>query len=201
MKTRNAASERRRREILDAALSCFLERGFAAATTEDIRVRSGASIGSIYHHFGGKEQLAGALHLEGIRDYQKGFLDTLHGQRSARSGVRAVVRYHLDWVKGHPDLARYLFHVREAEAVRSTEDDIRDVHRRFAEAVAQWAAPYVQKGEIAPLPPDVMGALWIGPAQQFARQWLAGHATTSLERAAVMLGDAAWKTLSTGKSA
>src|SRR5215470_14374357 len=73
-RVRSAASERRRKSILDAALACFLERGVAATTTEEIRDRSGASIGSIYHHFGDKEGLAGALYVEGIRSYQEGFL-------------------------------------------------------------------------------------------------------------------------------
>jgi AcrR family transcriptional regulator len=201
VKSRAAASERRRGAILKAALACFLERGFAATTTEQIRERSGASIGSIYHHFGGKEQLAGALHLQGLQDYQQGFLRELRRHRDAKSGVRAVIRYHLRWVDEHPDWARYLFYLREAEATRSVEEKIRDAHRRFSAAVAAWAAPHVRKGIMAPLPPDVTGALWIGPAQQFARQWLAGHALTSLERAAALLGDAAWKALSTGTRA
>jgi len=38
----------------------------------DIRVRARASIGSIYHHFRSKEQLAAALYVEGLRDYQEG---------------------------------------------------------------------------------------------------------------------------------
>ncbi|HTO27428.1 MAG TPA: TetR family transcriptional regulator, partial [Devosia sp.] len=43
----------RRRQILDAALSAFLERGYAATSIADIRARSGASTGSIYHFFAG----------------------------------------------------------------------------------------------------------------------------------------------------
>jgi AcrR family transcriptional regulator len=43
--------------ILDAATDVFAARGFTAATMADIVTRSGASIGSIYHHFGGKKEL------------------------------------------------------------------------------------------------------------------------------------------------
>lgn len=194
-KSRTVASRIRREEILDAALACFLERGFAATTTDDIRTRSGASIGSIYHHFGGKEGLAGALHLEGLRDYQEGFVRELRHHRDARTGIQAVVRYHLRWIEQHPDRARYLFHVREAGAARAVEPDLRELNRRFATDVASWVAPYVQKGVIAPLPADLIGSLWIGPAQQFARQWLAGHASTDLDRATRALAEAAWRSL------
>ncbi|HUE35516.1 MAG TPA: helix-turn-helix domain-containing protein [Mycobacterium sp.] len=43
--------------ILDAAIEVFATRGFSAATMADVVAGSGASIGSIYHHFGGKNEL------------------------------------------------------------------------------------------------------------------------------------------------
>ena len=43
--------------ILDAATEVFATRGFTAATMADVVTGSGASIGSIYHHFGGKSEL------------------------------------------------------------------------------------------------------------------------------------------------
>jgi AcrR family transcriptional regulator len=43
--------------ILDAATEAFATRGFTAATMADVAAGSGASIGSIYHHFGGKSEL------------------------------------------------------------------------------------------------------------------------------------------------
>jgi len=193
--TRAASTEKRRRKILEAALHCFLERGFTAATAEEIRERSGASIGSIYHHFGGKEGLAGALHVEGLRDYQAGFLHELRRHRGARSGVEAVVRYHLRWVHEHADWARFLFHLREAEAVQAVMPELRELNRRFAAEVTAWIRPHMRAGVITPLPADVVGAVWIGPAQQFARQWLAGHATTALPKATRVLAAAAWRSL------
>ena len=47
--------------ILDAATEVFATRGFTAATMADVVAGSGASIGSIYHHFGGKSELFGAI--------------------------------------------------------------------------------------------------------------------------------------------
>ena len=45
------------RRILDAATDVFATRGFTAATMADVVAASGASVGSIYHHFGGKNEL------------------------------------------------------------------------------------------------------------------------------------------------
>lgn len=48
--------------ILDAALQAFQERGFSETTMADIVAAADTSIGSIYHHFGGKEELFAACY-------------------------------------------------------------------------------------------------------------------------------------------
>ncbi|MFI2564330.1 TetR/AcrR family transcriptional regulator [Paenarthrobacter sp. NPDC018779] len=50
-----------RRNLLDAAASVFSEQGFTDAGISDIVARSGSSVGSLYHHFGGKTELFLAL--------------------------------------------------------------------------------------------------------------------------------------------
>src|SRR5215470_9461459 len=106
---RQLRSDSRKREILKAALHCFTTIGFAGATLADIRVRARASIGSIYHHFRSKEQLAAALYIEGLRNYQACFLAELERHRRAREAVRGVVREHLQWVKRNPDWSQFLY--------------------------------------------------------------------------------------------
>lgn len=52
-----AKTDATQQRILDAATDVFAARGFTAATMADVVASSGASIGSIYHHFGGKKEL------------------------------------------------------------------------------------------------------------------------------------------------
>lgn len=47
--------------ILDAALKVFTEKGYTEATMEDIVAASESSIGAIYHHFGGMDDVFVAL--------------------------------------------------------------------------------------------------------------------------------------------
>src|ERR1700746_1639979 len=49
------------RALLDAARQVFTERGCAEASIADIVQRGGSSVGSLYHHFGGKSELFIAL--------------------------------------------------------------------------------------------------------------------------------------------
>src|SRR5215475_5808955 len=84
--TRRQGSHDRQRGILMAALDCFTTRGVSATTLEDIRAKSGASIGSIYHHFRSKENLAATLYVEGLRDYHAGLLSHYDGVVVRRRG-------------------------------------------------------------------------------------------------------------------
>jgi AcrR family transcriptional regulator len=57
-----ARTDATQQRILDAATDVFSARGFSAATMADIVENSGASIGSIYHHFGAKKELFLAIY-------------------------------------------------------------------------------------------------------------------------------------------
>jgi AcrR family transcriptional regulator len=49
------------RALLDAAREIFTEQGFTDASIADVVERAGSSVGSLYHHFGGKSELFLAL--------------------------------------------------------------------------------------------------------------------------------------------
>lgn len=49
--------ERGRREILDAAANCFMERGYTAASIDEVARRLGSTKGRIYHHYASKADL------------------------------------------------------------------------------------------------------------------------------------------------
>ena len=49
------------RALLDAAREVFVEQGFSEASIADVVERAGSSVGSLYHHFGGKSELFLAL--------------------------------------------------------------------------------------------------------------------------------------------
>src|SRR5215472_10706088 len=188
---RQVNTDTRRRDILNAALALFLARGVSQTTVDDIRARSGASVGSLYHHFaGGKDDIAAALYLETIAEYQAGFLAELRKHRQAARGITATVLYHLRWVESHRDAACFLFNYGDLELRSRTDDALARLIARLVAEVHNWASD-VGAAQLTDLPLDVATALWIGPAQQFARRWLAGANTTSIHRAGRLLADAA----------
>ena len=160
-----------------------------------MRTRSGASTGSIYHHFGGKEGLAAALYVEGLRDYQEGFLRELRRRRGAKDIVTGAVGYHLRWIARNAELARFIFHRHESEVRAQTEEPLAQLNRRFWTEAGTLLEPHFESGALRRLPLDLFNSALIGPSQEFARHWLAGRTKTSIKTAERELAEAAWRAL------
>lgn len=185
-----ASTEKRRKEILDAALACFREQGFGATSMEQIRSRSGASVGSIYHHFHSKEELAQALYIEGLADYQQSLLVELTRHRTAESKTRAVVDHYLGWVSDHLELMHYLVQMRQADFVAQSE--IRASRAAFFRAAAEFFRGHLENGELRAMPFELFVALTTGPVQEYTRHWLGHPDPGDLKKARKILADAAW---------
>jgi AcrR family transcriptional regulator len=61
-KGRPPARPDRRESILDAALQCFVDRGFHGTAIPQIAKQAGIAAGTIYHYFDSKEALVNALY-------------------------------------------------------------------------------------------------------------------------------------------
>jgi AcrR family transcriptional regulator len=189
------SDDARRRRVLDAALQLFLEVGVEASAIEDVRRRSGASVGSLYHRFGSKEGIAAAVYVDALRLYQREFVAALTRARDAGDGVRSAVRTHIRWVRENPDRAEFLFNVAGADIRRACGADLRDLNNEFFGFVEAWLRRGVDAGELRALSTDMVYALWLGPSQEMARLWLARGRRTSLRTESTVLADAAWRVL------
>jgi AcrR family transcriptional regulator len=185
----------RARAILDAALEVFLESGVESASIEEIRRRSGASVGSLYHRYGSKEGIAAAVYVEALGDYQRDFVTALERSRDAVGGITSVVRTHLRWVRQNADRAEFLFTAGTGEVRRTAGDRLQTLNDEFFATVTAWLAVHVRAGTIRAASTDVTYALWLGPSQELARLWLARGRPGALRTETTLLADAAWRSL------
>lgn len=188
-------TERRRREILDAALACFDALGYEKTTVADISAHADASIGSIYHLFPGKEQLFAALYLEAIGESQRYCMRALRRAKGLEQGVHALVRSYLRWVSRSRELAGYLLTMRRAEFMSEAEVELERMNARFRNELRGWLEEQHAERELPPIGMDVLLAILVGPSQDFARRWLGGSTTTSLRDAGDLLAKSAWLSL------
>jgi AcrR family transcriptional regulator len=196
-KIQHANTSQRKKQIIKGALSCFNEFGVTETGMSDICTRSKTSIGSIYHHFKSKEQLAASVFLEGIKNYQDGFLDVLEKQETAKKGISEVVSYHLNWIVGHPEWSRYLFKESHATFLGETKETFVQLNDEFFERCRSWFKQHIQSGELKKLPPDIFISILMGPCQTFSRQYLFRQTCSDVEVAAKEIAQAIWQALKT----
>ncbi|MFJ5957522.1 TetR/AcrR family transcriptional regulator [Paenarthrobacter sp. NPDC092416] len=106
--TRTAATQR---HLLDAAASVFCEHGFTDAGIADIVTRAGSSVGSLYHHFGGKTELFLALWDDYQNEHEKLVAAAVAKARKAGENDPLALfnvgsRSYFDYTWKHRDLER-----------------------------------------------------------------------------------------------
>lgn len=157
-----------------------------------IRDRSGASIGSLYHHFGNKERIIGALYLAGTAEYAALLAEGFAQADSAEACVKLLVTSYVDWVVANPDWARFILHSRGRVEASEVGAELREVNRVNFRRILDALAVYRAQGLFKAMPVDCFTSVVIGPTHDFARHWLAGRTQTSLAESRELLAQVAW---------
>ncbi len=184
----------RRDAILAAALAVFTEKGIEATTIEDIRLRSQASVGSIYHHFGTKEGIAAALFVATLNDYWGRLIAAIDGKTHAQRAMHALVDAHIHWIVDYPDLARFLFSRRQAVSA-AHEQLVRQHTADHLRQLFSFFKPWLKDGTLRRMPFELYVAILMGPAQELSRHWLGGRISIDPREAIDELSGAAWRSL------
>lgn len=180
--------------ILQAALEVFAKKGVAATSIEDIRAASGASTGSIYHHFGSKDGIAAALFRQALTLYWDAVEQEVKKTSSARDAIRALVQTHVVWSGKNAELARFMFS-RRAAIKPEFEEGIRAYTKERFGVLLTVFGPYFKNGELRKLKPALYGPLLLGPVHELTRSHLAGRGDLDPKTVIDDLVEAAWRVI------
>ena len=173
--TKHLSESERRAQIMRAARSVFVERGFLAARVQDIARRAGLSKGAVYFYFRSKRELFLALVAE-EHESTYTFLD-----QAEQDGRPALVKLidlgqkYLDYFAGLKSPPRFFLMMTEM-AVR--DDEIREecqaVHVRFTDAATRMLAQGMEEGSVRKGDPAVMAKMLKAIIDGFAGQFAIG---------------------------
>ena len=186
---------RRRDELLDAALTCFSERGLLNTRIEDIRRAARASPSSVYNLFDGLPSLTVALL---TRTFERLFA---HVSSRARAEdrldavIRALVDGHLEWVLGREDEARFMYEAMALELATAQREELAELKAKLAVPVTEHLASLVGEGALPAWPASTLEFIVLGPAHEACRRYLAGT-PVDLTGLRGLLPDVAWKSVS-----
>ena len=89
----------------------------------------------------------------------------------------AAVAHQISWVTANRDAAALLYGGRPAGAAAA--ERLREPNRDFFADVLGWWRVHAGYGALRELEPGLLYALWLGAADSYCRQWLAGPARSS----------------------
>lgn len=113
----DATKAARRAQIIEAAISCFLEKGYTNTSMSDIIKASGLSSGSIYSHFSGKEDILNTAINERLNNIKEIYetlpqgagpqdiLETIHTNQLVNDNFSAMLRIRVESLHA-PEITR-----------------------------------------------------------------------------------------------
>lgn len=105
MTTRLSKSERRE-QIMDAAITCFADKGYHETSMDDIVRQAQLSKGALYWHFSGKRELFSSLFQKWMTEFGNAVVEGLQQAESAKAKLRVVVDAIRRNAAANPDLMR-----------------------------------------------------------------------------------------------
>lgn len=97
--------------ILEAAVTLFADRGFAAVSINDIAAETGTSTGLIYYHFKDKQELLQTAVEDAAAMLQSGAVASFGTEGTAKERILAFVRTYSGLLGNAPDMMRLLVRV------------------------------------------------------------------------------------------
>ena len=177
----------RRTQLLDTAVHVFAERGYHAASMNDVAEAAGVTKPVLYQHFSSKRDLFVEL-LTAIGDELRETIDKATADAAGpRQQVEQGMRAYFHYVDARTDCFRVLF---GAGARRDPEfaSFARSVEESIAEALAELI---VVDGQPA-AHRDVLAHGIVGMTEAASRHWLAHDRTPDVDTLASQLSRLAW---------
>ncbi|HEY4123321.1 MAG TPA: TetR/AcrR family transcriptional regulator [Rhizomicrobium sp.] len=155
----------RPQEILDAALVCFAEKGFAAARMDDIADQAGVTKGTIYLYFKNKEAVFKALVRESIGVRVDEILEQVRKSNApARDILRMMVSNLGTILHGNNLIVLPKIVLAEAgnfpELARFYREEIVD---KGLSAIMKVISRGIERGEFRPIAPQFAARLLVAP--------------------------------------
>lgn len=187
-----------RERILAAALKLFVEQGYFNTNVPDLSRDSKCSVGSIYHTFKNKEEVATALYDEGISSFRRALEHSLSNVTDIEDTVKTLVQSFLEFSEVNHQLSKYLWLCRHNEFMSGI---IRHPTRVGMDQLGRILTKRIKQGirnnKIRPLTANLIWSVLFGIPVGYVRDWLDGYNLDPPSKVAPELADICWRGLKT----
>lgn len=155
-------SQDRQIKVYWAAISVFSQKGYDAASVQDIAQKAGISVGSLYSYFSSKEDLFKAIAEMGYAVLEQAVTEwNPEKEDSFRSAITKLFQMTLEYSRKYPDLSKLYLLLTTDSLSPYSEQLPKQMEISFRSAYAQLLENAREKGELRSDIDLVMAAYFI----------------------------------------
>ncbi|MCB0320570.1 MAG: TetR/AcrR family transcriptional regulator [Bdellovibrionales bacterium] len=189
-----------RQRILAAALKLFVEQGYFNTNVPDLSRDSHCSVGSIYHNFKNKEEVATALYLEGIKAFRSAIYMSVKDMNDTQAFIKRLITSFLKFSEANHQLSKYLWLSRHNEFMTGIiHHPTRVGYDPLGRKLTQVIRTGIRHGELQPLKANIIWSILFGVPVGYVRDWLDGYNSEAPGTVADTIAESCWRALRTEK--
>lgn len=185
-----------RQRIMAAALKLFVEQGYFNTNVPDLSRESKCSVGSIYHNFKNKEEIARAVYLEAMMAFRNTLYSAVKGKTDVESIVKTLIKAFLQFSEVNHQLSRYIWLCRHNEFMTGlirhpTMIGLDPLGRVLTKAIKNG----IRENKIIKLRANLIWTVLFGIPLGYVRDWLDGYNPEPPNKVADQLAECCWRAL------
>ncbi|RIL10192.1 MAG: hypothetical protein DCC75_04875, partial [Proteobacteria bacterium] len=185
-----------RQRVLAAALKLFVEQGYFNTNVPDLSNLSKCSVGSIYHNFRNKEEVAAALYQEGITAFRQALEESIKELNECEEVIKAAVRSFLIFSEVNHQLSRYIWLCRHNEFMSGVIKHPTMIgFDRLGRKLTKVIRSGIKQGQLRKLRANIIWSILFGIPLAYVRDWLDGFNADPPGKVADVLAEVCWKAL------
>ena len=169
-----ARRQRRREQILRAALLSFRDRGYHATTLDDIAGRVGIRNTALYHYFPDKEAILFACHQESLAEVEQ-ILEAARLEATPLAALRHAIEAHVQVMTESLQGSPMAFEVTALHPDHQSEVIAR--RDRYEQGLRHLVMEGINQGQLTPVDPKVAVFAILGAINWVARWYRPGGST------------------------
>ncbi|MCD6182073.1 MAG: TetR/AcrR family transcriptional regulator [Candidatus Cloacimonetes bacterium] len=164
--------EKKRKAILDAAITVFSSHGYRKARVADIASQAKVGDGTIYLYYPDKARLMMAVFRELIDTQLNAWKEQIDPQQSNLEQLQQFFYFHADFFTKNPNFARfYAIEMRQLPQLQQTDHSRWPLYN-YHEAISSLIRNAISAGEIRKIDTDVFVSMLLGTMEYVLTEWV-----------------------------
>lgn len=182
-----------RQRIMAAALKLFVEQGYFNTNIPDLGRESKCSVGSIYHSFKNKEEIARTLYEECIIAFRQALAEAVLEKDDIEDVVKTLVKSLMEFAEVNVQLSKYIWLCRHNEFLSGMiNPPTRVGYDQLGRHLSKVFKKAIREDKITTVNANILWTLIFGSPVSYIRDWLDGYNSRPPGQVADRVADLCW---------